>query len=53
MSTTAEEELYGQPLTYKDIEESARVCFQVLDEGEKHADSMAGRICELESSDPV
>ncbi len=32
-------ELYGEPLTDEDIEESARVTFTMLDEEEKRADS--------------
>lgn len=31
------DELYGEPLTDQDIEESARVTFQMLDEEEKRA----------------
>ena len=34
---TAAAELYGEPLTDEDIEESARVTFQMLDEEEKRA----------------
>jgi hypothetical protein len=33
----AAQELYGEPLTDKDIEESARVAFKVLDEEENRA----------------
>jgi hypothetical protein len=33
------EELYGEPLTDEDIEQSARVAFQMLDEEEKRAGS--------------
>ena len=32
-------ELYGEPLTDEDIEQSARVTFQMLDEEEKRAGS--------------
>ena len=32
-------ELYGEPLTDSDIEESARVTFQALDEQEKRAET--------------
>jgi len=32
-------ELYGEPLTDEDIDQSARVTFQALDQEEKHAES--------------
>jgi len=32
-------ELYGEPLTDEDIEQSARVAFQMLDQEEKRAES--------------
>jgi hypothetical protein len=32
-------DLYGEPLTDEDIEQSARVAFQMLDEEEKRAES--------------
>jgi hypothetical protein len=39
ISTPAAAELYGEPLTDQDIEESARVTFRMLDEEEKRAGS--------------
>jgi len=38
-SAPASGETYGEPLTDEDIEQSARVTFQMLDEEEKHAGS--------------
>jgi hypothetical protein len=38
-SAPASGELYGEPLTDEDIEQSARVTFQMLDEEEKRAGS--------------
>ena len=38
-SAFASAELYGEPLTDEDIEQSARVTFQMLDEEEKRAGS--------------
>lgn len=38
-SRPAAGELYGEPLTDQDIEQSARVTFQMLDEEEKRAGS--------------
>jgi len=39
MPASGSGELYGEPLTDEDIEQSARVSFQTLDEEEKHAGS--------------
>lgn len=38
-TATAPLERYGEPLTDEDIEQSARVAFQMLDEEEKRAES--------------
>ena len=38
-SASDSRETYGEPLTDEDIEQSARVAFQMLDEEEKHAGS--------------
>jgi hypothetical protein len=39
MPAPASGELYGEPLTDEDIQQSARVTFQMLDEEEKRAGS--------------
>jgi len=39
LPSPASGELYGEPLTDEDIEQSARVAFQMLDQEEKRAES--------------
>jgi hypothetical protein len=39
LPASASVELYGEPLTDEDIEQSARVAFQMLDQEEKRAES--------------
>ena len=39
-TSPASEELHGKPLTDDDIEQSARVAFQILDQEEKRAESL-------------
>jgi hypothetical protein len=39
LPTPASGELYGEPLTDEDIEQSARVMFEMLDQEEKRAES--------------
>jgi len=39
LAAPASGELYGEPLTDEDIEQSARVTFQMLDQEEKRAES--------------
>jgi hypothetical protein len=39
LPASVSDELYGEPLTEEDIEQSARVAFQALDQEEKRAES--------------